>query len=146
MLAAITTCSVMAALPALFGLFYILRGNMPVMGNNSLIISASCHPARRATSSGGKMSRSSIETLPGGKAAKELSLIVEERELGLSGGEGPSVRERSALSQGKLKWGVVGGDVEIVEEGPGITVSVGHLSFAGENEEVSLPEEGKSYR
>ncbi|KAK5659407.1 hypothetical protein OQA88_608 [Cercophora sp. LCS_1] len=145
MLAGIIVCSAMAAVPLLFGIYHKLKGSMTVMGNNSLVISASCHPASSAPDdkltkllSPGYISESSAESLALMANAETRTGIGYKEDAGLHG--------RIALSQGRLKWGEVGSGETLAEEGLARTVKIGHLGFAGEDEHVSTPEQGKMYQ
>ncbi|KAK0648145.1 hypothetical protein B0T16DRAFT_455641 [Cercophora newfieldiana] len=140
MLAAILTCAVMVVLPVAFAYYRNLKGDMTLMGNNSLVISAACHPVRCAPGAGDKTRSMS----PGIVSDEKLSLILSEEDFGIEHSEkgGLRLEERIALTRGKLKWGVVGGSSEL-EGGEG---KVGHLAFAGEDEEVSAPREERRYQ
>ncbi len=159
MLAAIVVCSVVAALPILFGVFRKLRGKMVVMGNNSLAISASCHPVPLAgTAAVIGDDRAVRSPLPGhmttddGSLEKAALIVMGETDF-FSGMfkdkyEGIELEDRIALSQGKLKWGAVRASNETgMEQGRTVVGTMaGRLAFAGEDEAVNPPQEGKRYQ
>ena len=139
MLAAILGSAVLVALPPLFAFFYRLNRDMPLMGANSLVISAACQVPGRA---GGNSAP--VSPMPDEESAQKRSLIVEEYHTFFDGEkQEPGWEDRVALARGRLKWGVVGDPT--TRRFRGEQRSVGHLGFGGEDDEVCPPRGGDLY-
>ena len=99
MLTAIIICILMSSLPLIFGIYRKLQPNMPVMGNNSWVISAACHPLLRPDGENIRASSPGLSQYD--SFIEDVALIVGENDRGAveSGYDGPESRERIALAR-----------------------------------------------
>jgi len=150
-LVGIIACSVTVALPLIFSFIRRLKGDMPVASNNSLIIAAGCHTSSSPIDRPPTPPTPPTPGRPGDGLAETEELIPQNREPKRPDGEYDGLRDgkelvkRIAISEGRLRWGVVSAKERLHEIYRGHQVPVGHLAFGGEDEHVTPPERGSWY-
>ncbi len=133
-----------------------LHGEMPVVGSNSMAISAACHVvlpvsgSKSAISSAGYQEvDSQFQVIGVGSSAPGIGDVGEDIELErlpmfheralIDAAQSDELMEREALSKCLLRWGVV-------DAGDGVDMdSIGHLSFGRSGQVLGEPVPGRLY-
>ena len=133
-----------------------LHGEMPVVGSNSMAISAACHVVlpvsgnKSAVSGAGYQEEDSqFQVIGVGSSAPGIGAVGEELELErlpmfreqslVDADQSDELMERETLSRGLLRWGVV-------DAGDGVDIDpIGHLSFGRSGQVLGEPAPGRLY-